>query len=563
MADELNSTRGASEEHEARPGRPERRSAGPAAIKGSLLGAGVLLMLALLVIVNYLGWKYHARFDWTRTKIYSLSQTTENVLSHLDKDVQVTVFITPGGRLYEPTKELLSRYEAASRHLKVRWIDPERNPVEAKRLVDQYKVSSAGVVFEAGGERRVVPADDLAQLDFSGAQMGREAEIKAFEGEEKFTAALVDLTQGEKPKVVFTTGHGELSLDDASTSGLQAVRQLLNPDNTDLQEWASLGAKSVPEGTDLVVIAGPRAAFTQGELATLGDYLAGGGRLLVLLDPAFQPGGVQAGFADLGLGKWLADYGVKVGDDVVVDPSTTPQGFSPETFFATRYTDHPITKALADAGIPVLVRESRSVGAGKAPEGAKVTELMQSSADGWAVTSFASQTLQGPGEGDLKGPVSLAVAVEGKAAGAADGGGGGAQAEEAQAAQAEDDDPPPAAKDPQAEAAKPTPEEKDQEGTAEAKKPQAMRLVVVGDSDLVSTAFLRLGPGNRTLANNLFNWLIERETLLGIPPKKPEQVRLSMTPSQLRWSMAFVVLVLPGLAVLLGLWVWSRRRRAL
>ncbi len=556
MADDFDPAR---EEQGPPPRRPAGGGAGAAAVKGSLLGAGVLLVLALLVIVNYLGWKYHARLDWTRTKIYSLSQTSENVLSHLDKDVQVTVFITAGSRLYEPTKELLSRYQAASPHLEVRWIDPARNPVEAKRLVDQYKVTSAGVVFEAGDQRRVVAANDLADLDFSGAQLGEEPKIKAFKGEEQFTSALVDLTQGAKPKVLFTTGHGELSLDDASTSGLQAVRQLLNPDNTDLQEWASLGAKAVPDGTSLVVIAGPRAAFTEAELKVLGTYLAGGGRLLVLLDPAFQPGGVQAGFADLGLGKWLADYGVKVGDDVVVDPSTTPPGFSAETFFATRYTDHPTTKALADAGIPVLVRESRSVGAGDAPKGATVTELMKTSADGWAVTRFEGGSVEGPGPGDLKGPVSLAVAVEATAPPAAS-----ASGADEDLAQAADDSPPAgdaeAAQDPQP-AAGPKPPAK-----AEPKsqpKPQAMRLVVVGDSDLVSSAFLRLGPGNRTLANNLFNWLIERETLLGIPPKKPEQVRLSMTPSQERWSMVFVAGVLPLLAILLGLWVWSRRRRAL
>lgn len=88
-----------------------------------------------------------------------------------------------------------------------------------------------------------------------------------------------------------------------------------------------------------------------------------------------------------------------------------------------------------------------------------------------------------------------------------------------------------------------------------------MRLAVVGDSDFATSAFLQMGPGNQTFLNNLFNWLVERETLLGIPPKRPEQVRLSMTPSELRWSIAFVVLLLPGLAVVLGLAVWSRRRK--
>lgn len=502
---------------------------------GSLLGAGVLLVAALVAIVCYLGWKYHWRFDWTETRIYSLSETTGNVLAGLEEDVRVTVFITPGSRVYEPTRELLARYEAASPRLTVRWLDPERNPVEAQRLIDEYQVSGASVVFEAGDERRVVSAADLAELDFSGAQFGQEPEIAAFQGEERFTSALVDLTQGEKPTVLFTTGHGELSLDDTSGTGLDLAREILGPENVEIEEWASLGEKAVPEGADLVVIAGPQVAFTQDELAVLGRYLASGGRLLALLDPAFGPGGPATGMADLGLQGWLEGYGVRVGDDLVLDPATTPLGFSAETFFATRYGDHPVTRSLAEGGIAVLVRQARSVSSGTAPEGATVTELTETGADGWAVTSFDRASYDEPAEEDLPGPVALAVTVE---------------------AETEDE----VAEEP------PTGEEEAGDGEEEAEAaeeppPPKMRLAVVGDSDFATSAFLQMGPGNQTLLNNLFNWLIERETLVGIPPKRPEQVRLAMTPSELRWAWLFVVVLLPGLAVLLGLWVWSRRRR--
>lgn len=533
----------ADEETREEPRRSTGRSTlGTTLVGGSLLGAGVLLVAALLVIVCYLGWKYHWRFDWTETKIYSLSETTENVLRGLDEDVRVTVFITPGNRVYEPTRELLARYEAASPRLSARWLDPERNPVEAQRLIDEYQVSGQSVVFETGGERRVVAAADLAELDFSGAQMGQEPEIAAFQGEERFTSALVDLTQGEKPTVIFTTGHGELSLDDVSATGLDLAREILGPENVEIEEWASLGAEAVPEGTDLVVIAGPRAAFTEDELAVLGRYLVAGGRLLALLDPAFGPGGLDAGMVDLGLQGWLEDYGVRVGDDLVVDPTTTPLGFSAETFFASRYTRHPVTRSLADGGIAVLVRQARSVRAGSTPEGATVTELFETGSGGWAVTSFDRQSFDEPAADDLRGPVALAVVVEaaagaeedGNEAGEGDAEGGG---EEEGAGDEGADEP------------------------ASPGEEGAMRLAVVGDSDFATSAFLQMGPGNQTLLNNLFNWLIERETLVGIPPKRPEQVRLAMTPAELRWSVVFVVLVLPGLAVLLGLWVWSRRRK--
>lgn len=510
----------------------EPSSAPGAAVRGSLLGAGVLLVLALVLIVNYLGWKYHARFDWTAGGSHTLSETTENVLAELDRDVRVVVFVAPESPLYEPTRDLLESYEAASPRLAVEWLDAEANPVEAQRLVEELEVGEQSVVFEAGEERRVVAAEELADVDFAPAQLGEPPAITAFRGEERFTSALVSLTQGERPRVAFTTGHGEISLDDRSATGLSLAQELLGPDPVDIEEWASLGAEGVPEGIDLVVVAGPRAAFTAAELAALDRFLAGGGRLLALLDPVFRPGGAGEGFADLGLTAWLAGYGVELGDDVVVDPSAVPAGFSAETFYATRYGEHPITRSL-DVGIPVLLRQARSVGAAAiAPAGIRVTELIETDPEGWAISRFGAEPVAGPAEGDRRGPVPLAVAVE-TTAGAGEGEEASSDLPTEEGAAAE-------------------------EGSA---SPSPARLAIVGDADFAINGLLQVGPGNPTLLNNLFNWLLEREVLLGIPPKPPDQVRLAMTPSELRWANLVVLVILPGLAIAAGIWVWLRRRR--
>jgi hypothetical protein len=83
--------------------------------KSGTLGASVLLVLALVVIVNYFGWKYHQRLDWTESQFYSLSERTGQVLDALDEDVAVIVFLDRGDELFEPTRELLARYDARAR----------------------------------------------------------------------------------------------------------------------------------------------------------------------------------------------------------------------------------------------------------------------------------------------------------------------------------------------------------------------------------------------------------------------------------------------------------------
>ncbi|MCM2268863.1 MAG: LPXTG cell wall anchor domain-containing protein, partial [Thermoanaerobaculia bacterium] len=86
------------------------------------------------------------------------------------------------------------------------------------------------------------------------------------------------------------------------------------------------------------------------------------------------------------------------------------------------------------------------------------------------------------------------------------------------------------------------------------------RLVVFGDSDFATNGQLA-NVGNPTMLANAFNWLLERENLLGIGPKKPEQVRLSLTPGELAAVTWGTLLGLPALAVGAGVFVWSRRRR--
>ena len=277
----------------------------------SSLGAGVLLVAALVGFANYFGAKYYHRFDWTRDEIYSLSEKSLGVLDGLDRDVEVVIFMRPESQLYGPVRELLARYEARTPRVRVRAVDPVKNLVAAQQLVDKYQVRNLNVVvFDSGDDRRVIEEADLAEYDYSGLQFGAAPELTGFRGEERFTGALLELAEARKPRILFTTGHGELSLDDYSARGLSSAQELLGRENLDMQPWATLGASEVPAGTDLVVIAGPTSGFVAPELALLSKYLDAGGRLLLLLDPAL---GERDGLIDLGLTDWLAGYGVRLG----------------------------------------------------------------------------------------------------------------------------------------------------------------------------------------------------------------------------------------------------------
>lgn len=513
-------------------------------VRGGTLGIGVLLVLALWLLVNYLGHKYHARFDWTETKLYSLSEKSENLLEErLDRPVEISVLYLPrssvDSQVYEPLRELLARYEAAAPEISVRFIDPVQDRLEAQRLAESADLPQESVVVVAAGDdRRVIPFADMTELDYTGVQRGLPPTLRAFTGEQAVSGAILELLEAEQPVVLFTTGHGERSLDETGSEGLAALAATLERDNVEVREWASLGAEDVPEDADVVVVAGPQSNFVEPELDLLRDFVFRGGRMLILLDPVFLEGGTPV---DTGLEAFLAELGVDVGSDVVLDPDNPIPFFGSESLFVTSFGDTPVTRPLREGDFPVIVSLARSVSA-RGTADATVTEMLLTSPRGWAERDLEALFTGGVerDDADLAGPVSLGVTVEREMA--------GQTGEEEAGVTVEGDEG--------------TGEVQEENGEPEeAAVPPKARLVVLGDSDVAANRLVQGNVGNGVLVTNALNWLVEREALLGIPPKQPEQVRLSLTRDQLRWMYVLVLLILPSAAVALGLVLWIRRRR--
>ncbi len=483
------------------------------------VGLGALLGLGILVLVNWIGSRHYRRFDWTGAGLYSLSDKTKNVLKGLKAPVSVTVFMTENTQLFPETQELLKRYRAASPLVTVETIDPTRSKARAEALAKEFGVTGPSVVFKAGERRKYVAVDQLAELDFSRARFGGEPSIKSFKGEQEFTSAILSITQAKTPKVLFTKGHGERPTASKDREGLWAVAETLRRDDCTVEEWSSLDGGDVPAGTDLVVVGGPKTAFTAPEAEALKRYLAGGGRALLLLDPAFAAGRPTR-MLDLGLSGLLEAWGMRLDDDIVIDPKGRVPLMGAETLFANAFRPHPITKLLEGAAVVFPLARSVRL-AEKMPEGVTGTVLLETSPDGWGETDLASLEVKvEKGAGDVPGPVPLAVAVESTSAGAG---------------------------------ARP-------QGPAPSPAPPRTRLVVVGDSDFAANGTFA-NAANSFLVAAAANWAMEREALVAIPPRSTDQVAVTMTRSDIRSMTLVAVLLMPALAISLGLAVWFRLRR--
>ena len=489
------------------------------------LAISVVLGLGILVLVNYIGSRRYARFDWTTTGRYSLSEKTVNVLKDLKTPVQVTVFMTAGTPLYPGGRRAPQALQGEERRC-----SPSRRSTRratrsrAKTFVEETGVRNLAVVFRAGDKKKIVTEDRIVEYDYSRARMGGEPSVKSFRGEQEFTSAILSCHAGEGPE-----GPLHVRARRAQVRRGPEPRGILG--GRRVAQGRQLHRRGVGDARRGRRAGGRRSRRRRGAAHALHGARARRAeevprrrrpRVLFFLDVEFPPGAPST-LSDFGLGPLLTSLGLTLDSDVVVDPKNTLPMMGAETVFAKSFRSHPVTKLLA--GMPVVFPLARSVSVAQTPvPGWKATPLVETSPDGWGETNLKDLEKTGlpkKDDKDVKGPVCLAAAVE------ADDG------------------------------SKAAPGDGTKPGEAPKKK---ARVVVFGDADWASNAGIA-NAANRLLLSSAVNWALERESLVAIPPKSADQVAVTLTRRDIGQVAFVVLLLLPLAAVAMGVAIWVRRRK--
>ncbi len=495
----------------------------PAGRRWSGRSAAVLAAIVAL-LGNVIAARHYARGDWTRGSLYALSDEAVAVLGHLPRPVEATVFLYPGRDSERErtvagfVRELAERCTRASHGLfQVEFVDPDRAPARAEAAAKRYGIGGAemgqgAVVFTSGGRSKVVGEDDLVEPEVdAGGEPGPA--IHAWRGEAAFVSAILAVTDDHPPVLCFSAGHGEPDVESTADGGYASFADALHGAGYETKAVEKL-ADLTGAGCRVLVVAEPTTAFSPPEIAAVEAFVDGGGRLLAMVGPVFAPGG--AAFAHLGLEPLAERYGVRLGDDLVVDPSRASDVEGPSVWAAgpDSYGAHPITARLGGR-LTFWPRTREVAPVAPPPPGLTVVPLVHTSAEGWGETDLP--TIRGdadltfdPGR-DRKGPVPVAVAVERAATAAA----------------------------------------------------PATRLVFLGTGRLVMNVRLSgvtLRDYDTDFVLSAVGWLTDRDARVGIGPKVAERIALSLTAAQVGWAFRLFVVALPLLCLAAGAWVWRRRR---
>jgi ABC-type uncharacterized transport system involved in gliding motility auxiliary subunit len=357
--------------------------------RSSQLGTNTTILsvavIAILVIVNFLGFRHHKRFDLTTEKLYTLSDQTKQIVGGLQKDVTIVHFDKSANPALD---DQMAEYASLSRHLKFQNIDPQQKP----EIAEQYGATRTGDVILASGSRK-------EHLESGGVP-----------SEEDITAAIIKVTQDKVKTVCFVTGHGEKSLADDGENGYSHLDAGLKKESYVTKTINLVSENGVASDCSVVVVAGPTQGFFPQEAELLNKYLTGAGKGLILIDPQTDPK----------LDEIFQGWNTNVGDNVVIDASGVGRlfGAGPAIPLVTTFGDSPITKNFAGSMTFFPLARTVTV-ADKAKTDPQAVEFLKTSPRSFTVANLKqgrNEVTYDPKTSTL-GPLSLGVAASRKSGG--------------------------------------------------------------------------------------------------------------------------------------------------
>ena len=340
-------------------------------------------MLVILGLLNFLSVRNLYRVDLTDTGRFTLSAETQEVLKNIKQPLTLYVF---DKQQMPEDRELLQNFRRQNPNFAFEFVDPNTSPDLAKKFDIKNTSNSRDVHLE-------LPSKNRKQFVQSIAPQQRLSESR-------LVSSLIQIQSDRKPRIYFTQGHGERSLEPGDKNYSLVIKALQDKNFEALPLNLAQTAK-VPPDAALLVLAGPSKPFFEAELQAVQEYLNQAGNLMVLIDPDAQPN----------LDALLKTWGIVLDNRVAIDASGTGQLFKlgPAAPIVQDYNgnNHPITKEFGkNISFYPLARpiEIQSV------PGVAVTPIALTNEKSWGESNLQEKPVK-LDNGDRPGPLPLAVAL--------------------------------------------------------------------------------------------------------------------------------------------------------
>jgi hypothetical protein len=493
----------------------------------------IVFLALLLIAINYLAENHFLRADFSRQAAYTLSPATtrylgDKAVTERAKPVKWIMLFRRSSPFYERVRALAGEYARISNgKIILEVVDPLRSADRCQEVTAAYGIpltkdllimdarlddgpvsteqkSPATVTGETTPIRilnpnvKIIIADDMAVY----TSTNNQRKITGFQGEDILTARLVESLEGRTRKMVYLADKSRMDAE-GENSPLQSLLNVFQLQNVELQGINLSGLTEIPADAEGVVLVAPKYDFTDAELTALEAYWSRPrAAILMLLKPGDSPTKLR---------NFLRGNGITPRRDRVIcldekRIDTTARGiftygidFTKDFAGQTTVFDGATSSLDVSEGDEALLkRQIHPVG------------LIEAAAGFWGESKFGEKSVSFDEKEDAKSPLYLAAGVT---------------------RGAENDDRFAAA---------------------------TSRMVVIANTDFLDPS--RQRAENIDFLASSVNWLVDRQSLIGIGPRSLGTYKLPLLEAQVSFINRVNLFFLPAFLLLMGAFIWSTRR---
>lgn len=261
--------------------------------------------------------------DITENQIYTLSDASKEAVEKINQEVKIYCY---GFQEDSSLIDLLKQYNKTNDKIKFEMLTEETNydMIQEHDLKQGYHI----LILESGKSEKVIDAStDFTTYDYIAGQSIDTTE-------QTITNSLLGLTAENKPKVYFVEGHDEYKVEEIAVLTTYLQNEAFDYDMLNI---ATKG--SIPEDCDILAIMSPVRDFLDTEAQAVKDYINKGGELYISMDVVSEATTLP------NLQSILDLYGVSVKNGYILEyadgksASNYPYIFMPEVSY-----DSPITQ---------------------------------------------------------------------------------------------------------------------------------------------------------------------------------------------------------------------------
>lgn len=328
------------------------------------------ITIFILIVLNVLGSLFFHRFDLTKDKRYTLSETSLQIVKQVKNPLSIKIYMQgdlPADfrRLQQETKQLLEEFQAYNSNIVFEFVNPMENEDESMEMVKslyQKGLTPINITVDDKGKQSQAMVFPWAVAVYNNKEvnipllkniMGASTTQKVIGSIQHLEYSIADainkVTKDRQKKVAIIKGNGELSEIHIG----KLLRQIkesyyIGPFTLDSVAKDPNGTLDALKKYDLAIISKPTEKFSDEEKQVLDQFIMNGGKTLWLIDQVAadmdslynQAGATLAYPRDLNLNDMFFKYGFRINPDLVKDEQGSPIKLATgEQGSATQYQD--------------------------------------------------------------------------------------------------------------------------------------------------------------------------------------------------------------------------------